>query len=289
LISGPTNACAFILPGATVAATYSISPVVGATSYNWVTPPGTVVTHPNGSGVNDVIITVLYPAGFTVGTISVSATNGCGTGGTRNLTISKLNPATPGAIDVVQTGSCPSRQFTYSIAGLPANATSIQWTFPVQATLVSGQGTTSITVTYPATVVEGVVTATALSNCGSSVARQTPVKLPACPPALPFTRITEAEGNTTAVKNDASSISVLLFPNPAISGANLKVETKAEGTINVRVIDVYGSQAPLLTPADARKLAKWLNKAADELEGPKSSKKPGHKQRHYEEDDDNNY
>jgi hypothetical protein len=56
------------------------------------------------------------------------------------------------------------------------------------------------------------------------------------------------------------------------------------------VVDVYGSQAPLLTPADARKLAKWLNKAADELEGPKANKKPGHKQRHYEdEDDDNNY
>jgi hypothetical protein len=55
------------------------------------------------------------------------------------------------------------------------------------------------------------------------------------------------------------------------------------------VIDVYGSQAPLLTPSDARKLAKWLNKAADELDGPKASKKPGYKQRHYEEDDDNNY
>jgi uncharacterized protein YjiK/2',3'-cyclic-nucleotide 2'-phosphodiesterase (5'-nucleotidase family) len=240
LISGPTNACAFILPGATVAATYSINPVAGATSYNWVTPPGSVVTHPNGSGVNDVIITVLYPAGFTGGTISVSATNGCGTSGVRNLNISKLNPATPGVIDVVQTGSCPTRQFTYTIAGLPSNATSIQWTVPAPATLVSGQGTTSITVTYPATVVEGIVTATAISNCGSSVARQTPVKLPACPPALPFTRITTTEGNTTAVKNDASSISVLLFPNPAISGANLKVETKAEGTINIRVIDVYG-------------------------------------------------
>jgi hypothetical protein len=55
------------------------------------------------------------------------------------------------------------------------------------------------------------------------------------------------------------------------------------------IIDVYGTQAPLLTPADARKLAKWLNKAADELEGSKTNKKPGHKQRHYEEDDDNNY
>lgn len=56
------------------------------------------------------------------------------------------------------------------------------------------------------------------------------------------------------------------------------------------VIDVYGNQAPLLTPADARKLAKWLNKAAEELDCTKSNKRPGHKQRHYEdEDDDNNY
>lgn len=56
------------------------------------------------------------------------------------------------------------------------------------------------------------------------------------------------------------------------------------------VVDVYGEQAPLLTPADARKLAKWLNKAADELDGQRASKKPGQKQRHYDdEDDDNNY
>lgn len=54
------------------------------------------------------------------------------------------------------------------------------------------------------------------------------------------------------------------------------------------VVDVYGAQAPLLTSSDARKLAKWLNKAADALDGPKTSKKPGRKQRHYE-DDDNNY
>ena len=53
------------------------------------------------------------------------------------------------------------------------------------------------------------------------------------------------------------------------------------------IIDVYGTQAPLLTPADARKLAKWLNKSADELEGAKPSKKNKH--RHYDDEDDNTY
>jgi hypothetical protein len=51
------------------------------------------------------------------------------------------------------------------------------------------------------------------------------------------------------------------------------------------VIDVYGSQLPLLSPADARKLAKWLNRAADELDGHKPDKK--RKNRYHSDDEDN--
>lgn len=51
------------------------------------------------------------------------------------------------------------------------------------------------------------------------------------------------------------------------------------------VVDVFGQQLPLLSPTDARKLAKWLTRAADELEGVKSDKKRKHR-RHEEEDDD---
>lgn len=51
------------------------------------------------------------------------------------------------------------------------------------------------------------------------------------------------------------------------------------------VVDISGVEAPLLTPADARKFAKWLNRAADELEGPKPDKK-NRPRRHYEDEDD---
>lgn len=55
-------------------------------------------------------------------------------------------------------------------------------------------------------------------------------------------------------------------------------------------IDVYGDQAPLLTPADARKLARWLTKAADDLDGVKQTKKAKNKPRHYSDDEeDDNY
>lgn len=51
------------------------------------------------------------------------------------------------------------------------------------------------------------------------------------------------------------------------------------------VVDVFGSQLPLLSPADARKLAKWLVRAADDLEGVKSDKKRKHRPRPEEDDD----
>ena len=52
------------------------------------------------------------------------------------------------------------------------------------------------------------------------------------------------------------------------------------------VIDVFGAQLPLLSPADCRKLAKWLVRAADDLEGVKSDKKRKHRPRPEEDDED---
>jgi hypothetical protein len=52
------------------------------------------------------------------------------------------------------------------------------------------------------------------------------------------------------------------------------------------VVDVTGTQAPLLTPIDARKLSKWLARAADMLDGVKNSEKKKKPRAHYEEDDD---
>ena len=53
------------------------------------------------------------------------------------------------------------------------------------------------------------------------------------------------------------------------------------------VVDVFGAQLPLLSPADARKLAKWLNRAADDIDGVKSDKK--RKSRPQRDSDDDLY
>jgi hypothetical protein len=49
----------------------------------------------------------------------------------------------------------------------------------------------------------------------------------------------------------------------------------------------YGDVSPLVSPTEARKLAKWLTRAAEELEGASNRKaRPGSKPSHYELDDD---
>ena len=70
-ISGPSPVCA----GAT-GLVYSVSPVNNSLSYDWVLPPGFTLTAGNGTNT----ITVSVDSTAHNGTISVSATNQCGSG-----------------------------------------------------------------------------------------------------------------------------------------------------------------------------------------------------------------
>jgi len=239
LVSGPTNACEFISPGGTPA-TYTVPNVPGNT-YTWAAVPGAIGVA--GQGTNSISFT--FPNGFTSGSVTVTTTNGCGTSGVRTLPISKLNPATPSVIDVIQTGVCPNRVYTYTLSGTPANSTSVQWTVPGAsgAILVSGQGTNSITVSYPSTAVAGSVTAQAVNNCGESVTRASDVKLPACPPEpRTFTR-----SGIKPTETDVTSLGINVFPNPTTTDFKLQVITAVKETIHVRVMDLQGRVVRKLT------------------------------------------
>jgi hypothetical protein len=200
-------------------------------------------------------MSVTYPIGYTGGTISVTATTGCGTSAPRNLTITTLNPATPSNIDVVQTHFCGEvggRVFTYAISAMPANATSVVWTVPTAAgaVLVSGQNTTQITVSYPNTAVTGVVTVQAVNPCANSVIRSVNVKLAVCPGAFAGNNngtnsTAESKGavkaaKATAVPVVAETMEVKIFPNPTVSDFKLEVLTSGTEEITVRVLDNQG-------------------------------------------------
>ncbi|MCX6304978.1 MAG: T9SS type A sorting domain-containing protein [Bacteroidetes bacterium] len=89
-------------------------------------------------------------------------------------------PATPGVISGNIT-PCMGATENYSIAYVPA-ATSYNWTVPGGASILSGQGTTNISVLWGTT--PGSVSVTSGNNCGNSAASQlavTPAPMPATP------------------------------------------------------------------------------------------------------------
>ena len=248
IISGPTNACAYMLPNG-LAATYSINPVAGASAYTWTTPAGAMVTHPNGSGPTDNSITVQFPANYTSGLISVRAISGCDESAPRSLSVTRLNPSTPGAITPLQKVICPNREYSYTLPSMPFNTSSVNWTVPADAIGFSGQGSTSITVLYPELRLSGVVTATSVSNCASSSTRQLVVNLVRC--QLERTAAPGAKGSAEAIgafqrKTEIGTASekweINIAPNPSKGNFNVRVTTADNKTINARLLDLQGRE-----------------------------------------------
>lgn len=60
-----------------------------------------------------------------------------------------------------------------------------------------------------------------------------------------------------------------------------------QGQVSGVVVSTFGNVAPILSANEARKFGRWLQKAADELEGGGQTRdRPGSKRSHYEQDDD---
>jgi hypothetical protein len=226
------------------AVTYTIAKVANATSYSWNAPAGATITaHPAGSGANDTTVQIIYSSGFTGGAVSVAASSDCGSSTARSLSVTRLTPGTPGAITTVNTSACPSRQYTYTLAAMPSNANSILWTVPALGTIISGQGTLSITVTYTTAAITGTVTATGYNNCANSSTRSININLPACAGGKQV-----LTGRSVITTNTASDkFEVAVYPNPTVNDFTLRVSTTGSEKINVRVLDIQGRELKRLT------------------------------------------
>jgi len=165
-ISGSSSVCS----GAS--SIYSVPSVMGAATYTWTLPAGW-----SGSSTSTSITAI---AGNT-GTITLTASNGCGTTGAVSfpVTVNSI-PATPGTI----TGNvnvCQGSSSGYSITSVPG-ATSYIWTLPVGWSGAST--TTSITGTVNSS---GTITVAATNICGTSSTASLPVMIlnaPSTPGAI---------------------------------------------------------------------------------------------------------
>lgn len=152
--------------------TYTTDSVYGATSYNWTVPQGVTIISGNGTR----FVTVQFTSSFTTGDICVDAENSCGTSGARCLTITGP-PAQPAAISGPAEVCMKQKNVNYSVAPLP-NVDTYQWTVPMQASIIAGQGTPSIVVNFGNKA--GNIIVRAINSCGNSAAQQLPVNVVKC-------------------------------------------------------------------------------------------------------------
>ncbi len=157
LITGSEVACEFQTNS------YSIAPVANATNYNWVAPVGSTIT---GQGTANVDVT--FPAGFVQGDVTVQTQNGCGVSNTIHKHV-RARPTIPGLISGPASGICNATH-TYSVAPI-FGTTSYGWTPPAGGSIISGQGTTSCTISFTGTINDS-VKVNATNACGTSVNRR---------------------------------------------------------------------------------------------------------------------
>lgn len=144
---------------------YSIAAVPNTAFYVWAVPVGSTIV----SGQGTTSITVNFGNTFSSGDIVVATSNACGqspSNTARKLAITAI-AATPGQITGQASGLCGQLNKVYSITTV-AGANSYLWTVPTGATIVSGQGTTTIAVNFANNFGTGNICVKTLNMCGNS-------------------------------------------------------------------------------------------------------------------------
>lgn len=161
----------FVLCPGQTGQVFSIPAVTGAASYTWTVPAN--VTIVSGQGTPSISVNV--GAGFTLGNICVSATSNCGVvSPVKCKTLSTEFPYTPGNMTGVSSGVC-GQTIAYSVPAV-SGVSSYTWTAPAGASVASGQGTNSVTISYPSNFTTGQLCVAASNGCGVSPLRCVNIK-----------------------------------------------------------------------------------------------------------------
>jgi uncharacterized repeat protein (TIGR02543 family) len=165
-------------------------------------------------------------------------------------------PATPGTISG-SNSVCPSTSVTYTIAAV-AGATSYTWTAPTNATLVSAQGGTSMTVSYASAFTSGTLKVKA-NNCSGASSNKSLSVIKLTAPATPST----ISGAAAPCKNSTQTYSIAAVANATSytwtlpsgvtfesgtpqTGTSIQVvvaSTFTSGTLRVRSVNCGGSSS----------------------------------------------
>ncbi|MBP9193162.1 MAG: S8 family serine peptidase [Saprospiraceae bacterium] len=244
LITGPSGACRN-----QTNVLFSTPLIQGATSYVWTKPSGTTGSSTTNS------ISLNFSNSYNTGNLCVKSANACGMSQSYCRSVVRYTnaPAQPGTITGLKQGVCPNSIHTYSIATVN-NATGYTWTAPTNASIVSGQGTTQVTVSYgPNFGTTGTLSVRSFNCIGNSSNRnQTIQRTPTTPSTIASVNqvCPNAQGVTFSVTNVPEySYNWVVPPGCTIisgQGTNSIVVNwgSGSGTIAVQSIVSCGSVSP---------------------------------------------
>jgi hypothetical protein len=183
---------------------------------------------------------VTYPVGFsttTAKTIAVKSRNGLGKSLLAKTIALKTTPATP-VVPVASVVTSVTRcdtpvTFTVTDGATTSGVTNYVWSVKDGATIVSGQGTNTITVNFklvPSTKTSTSVSVLAKNVCNvSSVAKSISVTVANCPAPTRYAQN----------KNNNSDFEII--PNPASDVVTFNVNATTNGTVNVAIYSLDGN------------------------------------------------
>ncbi len=248
MISGPSKVCRN-----QTGFTYTVSPVLGATSYTWILPIGLTGTSSTNS------ITISANSTFCPGTISVKANNECGSGLSATFKVGVITsiPSTPSCISG-STSVCVPGTYTYSISAV-SNATEYVWTISgTGVTILSGQGTRTITVSFSSAFTSGCISVRSKNCFGQSCSKSSidiKKQRRGC-----TSRNSEEEVEVS--NNEFANESIRVFPNPASSFLNIKFETNDKDNVRIALVGANGKNVYVMNQKySAGKQVKQINTA----------------------------
>ncbi len=196
--------------------TYSVAPILNATSYTWTLPSGASGTSSTSS------IIVNYSNSATSGLLTVKGHNDCGDGMVSNLAVT-VNPLPANAGTIVGSSIVCQGQnsVSYSIAPV-AEATSYIWTLPNGA--IGNSSTNSITINYNTSAISGNISVKGHNSCGDGIFSTLAITVNPLP-----VNATTISGNTVVCQGQSS----VVYSIPAIAEATSYIWTLPTGASGV--------------------------------------------------------
>ncbi len=231
-ISGSTSVC-----GKTTVV-YSASNIAN-TYYSWSVPNG--ITILTGDGTNTIQASIDNT--FASGTISVTASTSCGDS-TANLAIFSNTQQPQSITGTTQLCGYSNSSVTYATPSI-AGVTSYNWSVPVDATIVSGQGTNTINVSFPTSFTTGSIGVALTGTCGTG-----PQKSITVTSSLPKATITGPAiiCNSSAVTYDTSgNIVTTVYGTETYSVPTIAGATSYQWTVPAGVTIVSGQNTNSIT------------------------------------------